>query len=158
MHSFWQFEKLKFDFFANAKDSEGCRLLLRKCQSLYGCPQNSLWKWILSGVFWSQRQRYLFFTIILTSSIVRLPAPNHQVKEFSFGTPYETIISELKAIDEDWYSSRSIMYIMERNAEIKEAPEHFQDCDHIDQFDLILCCDNYCYNVAKTCISFYSAQ
>lgn len=95
---------------------------------------------------------------MFTPSIVRLPAPNHQVKEFSFGTPYETIISELKAIDEDWYSSRSIMYIMERNAEIKEAPEHFQDCDHIDQFDLILCCDNYCYNVAKTCISPYSAQ
>ncbi|KAI9593620.1 RNA polymerase II subunit A [Syncephalis fuscata] len=58
---------------------------------------------------------------------------------YRFGTPYDQMYNELKTKDEHYYAQRGILNMLDRNRNIKRAPERFQECNRI--FDVIISCE-----------------
>jgi len=56
---------------------------------------------------------------------------------YSFGTPYEVMWKDLKQKDENFYRSKGLLRILERNMNVKLAPERFQDSDIVS--DVLFC-------------------
>ncbi|KAL0221371.1 hypothetical protein RCL1_001225 [Eukaryota sp. TZLM3-RCL] len=72
-----------------------------------------------------------------TGSMVQLPGPAPDAPNvYSFGTPYQHMINDLKSKDEQLYISNGVLPMLQRNASLKEAPERFQNSSQY--FDVII--------------------
>lgn len=70
-------------------------------------------------------------------SHVKLPGPNQKSpNSYSFGTPYKEIFADLAKKDSDLYTRNGLLRMVQRNMEVKVAPERFQDCR--DAYDIIV--------------------
>ncbi|KAK2962239.1 putative RNA polymerase II subunit A C-terminal domain phosphatase SSU72 [Blattamonas nauphoetae] len=73
-----------------------------------------------------------------TGKNVKLPGPTPTTPNtYPFGTPYTTIYQDLKSKDADFYTQMGLLDLLARNANIKVAPERFQDARDVS-FDVIL--------------------
>lgn len=74
-------------------------------------------------------------------TMVRLPAPNNTQAVFPFGTPYREIYDKLRENDGGaWYRNNGLLAMVERNMEIKDHPERWQEIPHLSgQFDVVFC-------------------
>ncbi|PVU99085.1 hypothetical protein BB559_001016 [Furculomyces boomerangus] len=75
-----------------------------------------------------------------TGTKVRLPGDSiERPNVYNFGTPYEYIYKDLKKKNPALYTKNGLFSMLERNMNIKEAPQKFQDND--EQFDVIITCE-----------------
>jgi RNA polymerase II subunit A C-terminal domain phosphatase SSU72 len=83
-----------------------------------------------------------------TGTNVRLPGPTlTQQNVYAFGTPYRVMSDDLKAKDEHFYASLGILDMLARNANIKRAPERFQDAD-LSPVDVVVTFEERVYDQA----------
>lgn len=81
-----------------------------------------------------------------TNSLVKLPGPSpDKPNSYSFGTPYEQILTDLKTKDQALYTQNGILSLLERNRKIKAAPQRFQQVQEL--FDVIITCEERCFGI-----------
>ena len=74
-------------------------------------------------------------------TMVRLPAPNNSQAIFPFGTPYREIYEKLRETDGGaWYRNNGLLGMVERNMDIKDHPERWQEIPSLSgRFDIVFC-------------------
>jgi len=74
-------------------------------------------------------------------TMVRLPAPNNSQAIFPFGTPYREIYDKLRENDGgSWYKNNGLLGMVERNMEIKDHPERWQEIPNLSgKFNIVFC-------------------
>ena len=71
---------------------------------------------------------------------VRLPAPSGAQLNFDFEQSYSAIREEvLKTGNISYYREKGIFEMLNRNIDIKDHPERFQDFENVGQFNVIFC-------------------
>lgn len=67
---------------------------------------------------------------------------------FEFGTAYETIREELISSGyEEWFREKGLLKLLERNINIKDGPERFQDCEDVDKLDVVFCFETRVFDI-----------
>jgi len=73
-------------------------------------------------------------------SHVKLPGPSADApNKYDFGTPYTEILEDLKAKDTALYVRNGLLKMVERNIQIKDCPQRWQDSR--DVFDVVVTFD-----------------
>lgn len=81
-----------------------------------------------------------------TGSSVRLPGPSaREPQVYDFGTPYARMYDELSSKDPDLYASNGVLAMLDRNRQIKRAPERWHD-ELKKQFDVVITCESRCFD------------
>ncbi len=65
---------------------------------------------------------------------VKLPGSSPtDVNVYAFGTPYKQMFEDLRKKDADLYTRNGLLRMLERNMNVKTAPERWQNCtcEHI---------------------------
>ena len=87
-----------------------------------------------------------------TGSSVKLPGPSaDRPNVYPFGTPYDQMYRELDKRDHNLYTQNGVLTMLDRNRNIKEAPQRFQDCinssiDIYKNLDVIITCEERCFD------------
>ncbi len=66
--------------------------------------------------------------------------------EYRFGTPYSTILADLRGKNEAYYDRLRLTHMIERDAKVKPCPERFQESSNA-RFDLVLTYEAHVYNM-----------
>lgn len=91
-----------------------------------------------------------------TGNCVKIPGLTKETPNvFKFGTPYKDILSTLKEQESNVpeenrnYAKQGLYDMLERNIVLKECPEnwHVQSTDKILENDIVICCDEKCYEI-----------
>ncbi|EKX53726.1 hypothetical protein GUITHDRAFT_64039 [Guillardia theta CCMP2712] len=74
-----------------------------------------------------------------TGTNVRLPGPSQDKPNvYEFGTPYAEILVDLQRKDENLYRNNGLIAMLQRNVNVKRAPERWQDMDQNRKLDVVL--------------------
>lgn len=77
---------------------------------------------------------------------VRLPGPKGN-NSFEFTTPYsEMKMAIINQGELQWYRNRGLLDMLDRNIDIKEHPERFQDYTDVAQFNVVFCFEARVYD------------
>uniref|UniRef100_A0A7E4VD02 RNA polymerase II subunit A C-terminal domain phosphatase SSU72 n=1 Tax=Panagrellus redivivus TaxID=6233 RepID=A0A7E4VD02_PANRE len=81
-----------------------------------------------------------------TGNTVKLPGPSiDKPNVYEFGTTtYDFIYKDLIKKDRRLYSSNGLLYMLERNRQIKLHPQKFQRCEK--EYDIIICLEERVYD------------
>ncbi|PVU94419.1 hypothetical protein BB561_002555 [Smittium simulii] len=80
-----------------------------------------------------------------TGTKVRLPGDSiDRPMVYDFGTSYQRIYSELIHKNPQLYKKNGLLYMLQRNIELKSSPQKFQHTQ--EQFDVIITCEERCYD------------
>lgn len=76
-----------------------------------------------------------------TGAKVKLPGESVNTPNvYDFGTPYETILKDLRKKNERRYEKNGMLRMVDRDSKIKDAPERWHD-EQTAQFDLVVTFD-----------------
>jgi len=89
-------------------------------------------------------------------TMVRLPAPNNSQAVFAFGTPYRKIHEKLRENDGGaWYRNNGLLAMVERNIDIKDHPERWQEIPNLSgKFDIVFCFEERVFDQLMENLSF----
>jgi len=81
-----------------------------------------------------------------TNGRVKLPGPAADKPiVYDFGTPYTQIAEDLRQQDEELYTQKGLLYMLDRNCKVKKAPQRFQETQ--EEFDLLIAFEERVFDI-----------
>jgi len=86
-----------------------------------------------------------------TGTSVKLPGPSaKEPNVYAFGTPYKQILDELTKKDPSLYRRNGLIPMLQRNKEVKFAPQKWQDNEEDGPFDIIVAFEERVFDLIVT--------